>query len=280
MRPLTFVGRPSSRPCRWPSARWPPAATVEPRRRRRPAGRAAAAAPSATRPRRRIGQGRRQRALRGDGEGREPQDHHGPLLDEDGRVRPERAGQGRHRPDRRHPGDADVDGRDRRWAPRPSCAWSTGRCTSGCPGDDRQVRQARPRRPRQPAGRARRRRVRQPRPRLDDEPDVARRLQEGRGPSARPPSAASSSDHYSVLMDLSKAPRLKGLPAGTPTPKAAAYDVWLDSEGRLATLRAAGQELDAADRVLLRLRLRAARSSAPPADQVMALAAAPAADID
>jgi hypothetical protein len=39
--------------------------------------------------------------------------------------------------------------------------------------------------------------------------------------------------HYSVLMDLSKAPQLKGLPAGT-SPKVATYDVWLDSEGRMA----------------------------------------------
>jgi hypothetical protein len=39
--------------------------------------------------------------------------------------------------------------------------------------------------------------------------------------------------HYSVLLDLSKAPQLKGLPAGS-TPQVATYDVWLDSEGRLA----------------------------------------------
>ena len=39
--------------------------------------------------------------------------------------------------------------------------------------------------------------------------------------------------HYSVLMDLSKAPQLKGLPAGA-TPQVATYDVWLDSEGRMA----------------------------------------------
>ncbi len=40
--------------------------------------------------------------------------------------------------------------------------------------------------------------------------------------------------HYSVLMDLSKAPQLKGLPAGASPPKVATYDVWLDSEGRMA----------------------------------------------
>ena len=76
--------------------------------------------------------------------------------------------------------------------------------------------------------------------------------------------------HYSVLMDLSKAPRLKGLPAGTPTPKAAAYDVWLDSEGRLARfgllvknsmrLTATYSDYGSAPRVV-----------APPAAQVMAL---------
>ena len=40
--------------------------------------------------------------------------------------------------------------------------------------------------------------------------------------------------HYTVLMDLSKAPTIKGMPAGVATPKVATYDVWLDSDGRVA----------------------------------------------
>lgn len=39
--------------------------------------------------------------------------------------------------------------------------------------------------------------------------------------------------HYSVLMDLSEARSIKGLPAGVARPKAATYDVWLDGEGRI-----------------------------------------------
>ncbi len=38
---------------------------------------------------------------------------------------------------------------------------------------------------------------------------------------------------YSVLLDLTQAPRLKGVPSSAATPRTAAYDVWLDGEGRM-----------------------------------------------
>jgi len=75
--------------------------------------------------------------------------------------------------------------------------------------------------------------------------------------------------HYMVLMDLSKAPKLQGMPAGAAAPKLATYDVWLDSEGRLARFV-----------MLVKKSLRltatysdygaAAHVAAPPASQVMA----------
>ena len=75
--------------------------------------------------------------------------------------------------------------------------------------------------------------------------------------------------HYSVLMDLSKAPQLKGLPAGA-TPQVATYDVWLDSEGRMArfvmlakkSMRVTANYSDFGT---------AAHVVAPPAAEVMAL---------
>jgi hypothetical protein len=75
--------------------------------------------------------------------------------------------------------------------------------------------------------------------------------------------------HYSVLMDLGKAPQVKGLPAGS-TPKVATYDVWLDSEGRMArfvmlvkkSMRVTATYSDFGS---------AAHVVAPPAAQVMAL---------
>jgi hypothetical protein len=75
--------------------------------------------------------------------------------------------------------------------------------------------------------------------------------------------------HYTVLMDLSKAPKLKGMPAGAAVPKVATYDVWLDSEGRMARFV-----------MLVKKSMRltatysgygtAAHVVAPPASQVMA----------
>ena len=38
---------------------------------------------------------------------------------------------------------------------------------------------------------------------------------------------------YSVLLDLTQAPKLKGVPSSAATPRSAAYDVWLDAEGRM-----------------------------------------------
>ena len=75
--------------------------------------------------------------------------------------------------------------------------------------------------------------------------------------------------HYSVLMDLSKASQLKGMPAGSAKAKVATYDVWLDSDGRVAKLAMVVKKL---------MRLTASYSdygtaahvAAPPASQVMA----------
>jgi hypothetical protein len=76
--------------------------------------------------------------------------------------------------------------------------------------------------------------------------------------------------HYSVLMDLSKAPRLEGMPSGAAAPKVATYDVWLDGEGRMARFT-----------MLIKKSMRltatysgygtAAHVAAPPSSQVMAL---------
>ena len=76
--------------------------------------------------------------------------------------------------------------------------------------------------------------------------------------------------HYSVLMDLSKASQLKGMPAGAARAKVATYDVWLDSDGRVAKFAMVVKKL---------MRLTASYSDygtaahvvAPPASQVMAL---------
>ncbi len=75
--------------------------------------------------------------------------------------------------------------------------------------------------------------------------------------------------HYTVLMDLSKAPTLKGMPTGAASPKVATYDVWLDSEGRIVRFV-----------MLVKKSMRlsatysgfgtAAHVVAPPADQVKA----------
>ena len=75
--------------------------------------------------------------------------------------------------------------------------------------------------------------------------------------------------HYSVALDLSKASQLKGLPPGAAKAKAATYDVWLDSDGRVARLV-----------MLVKNQMRltasysgfgsAAHVAAPPASQVMA----------
>ncbi len=75
--------------------------------------------------------------------------------------------------------------------------------------------------------------------------------------------------HYSVLMDLSKATQLEGMPAGAAKAKSATYDVWLDGDGRVAKLVMVVQKL---------MRLTASYSDygtaahvvAPPASQVMA----------
>jgi len=38
---------------------------------------------------------------------------------------------------------------------------------------------------------------------------------------------------FSVVLDLTRAPKLTGVPSSAATPRTAAYDVWLDSEGRM-----------------------------------------------